>query len=343
MNPDELKIVFFGAGVIGGSVGAWVATRHDETYFLDQGEVAKSLREKGITQYWGDEPDKKVHTDLKVIGSLDEVPDADVIFIGVKNYSLPTVCEIIKKQVGDHPVIVGMQNGLDNQRILPEHFSKVIFCIVSYNAWLDEPGLIGYQKHGPLHIGTLKDELQEEKKAIAAVLNKGVETHIDDRIADAAHCKLVINLTNSLTTLIGMGFREITDRDLFQTLLSGLTWEGVQIIKAAGYKEVKLGGMPPWLILWAGAKLPKLITRPLFEKNVRKMVISSMAQDIIQRGGSDSELESINGYLLKLADKSGHPAPFNRAIYELAKKEFAKDKFEPLDVKEVWEAVAKKL
>jgi 2-dehydropantoate 2-reductase len=276
---------------------------------------------------------------VKVIDDLDEVPDADVVVLGVKNFSLEKVANLVKEKMGDRPLIVAMQNGLDNQRILPPIFSKVIYCIVSYNAWMDEPGVIGFQKKGPLHIGTLNNELPSEMAEVAEVFNLGVETHVTDRIADAAHCKLVINLVNSLTTLLGFKYREITDRTLFQKLTTGLTYEGVRIVKAAGYRESKLGGMPPWKIIWAGSQLPRPLTKGLFEKNVKKMVLSSMAQDIIQRGGKDSELESINGYILDLADRHNVAAPINRAVYDLCKREFAKPTFEPLDVQEVWNFV----
>jgi ketopantoate reductase len=219
----------------------------------------------------------------------------------------------------------------------------VIYCIVSYNAWMDEPGVIGFQKKGPLHFGTLNNELQAEMAQVADVFNLGVETHVTDRIADTAHSKLVLNLVNSVTTLVGLKYREISDRSLFQKLTTGVTYEGVQIVKAAGFRESKLGGMPSWKLLWAGANLPQALTRGMFERNVKKMVLSSMAQDIIQRGGKDSELESINGYILDLADRHGVPAPFNRAVYDLCKQEFAKPKFEPLDVREVWDFVQARL
>lgn len=341
-RPD-LKIVFLGAGVIGGTVGAWVAEHADNVYFLDRGEVAERLEEKGITTYWKEEPAKKTTVKVNVIADLDEVPDADVIVIGVKNYSLEAVSKVIQSKMGDRPVIVGMQNGLENQKILPRYFSKVIYCVVSYNAWTDEQGAIGYQKKGPLHFGTLQNELQTEMEDLAAVFNRGVETHITHHIGDAAHCKLVINLTNSLTTLIGLNIKEISDQALFQKLLTNLTWEGVTIIRAAGYKESKLGGMPPWRLIWSGSHLPRAITKGMFEKNVKKMVVSSMAQDVMQRGSGDSELESINGYILDLAKKQGVRAPYNQAIYDLAKQEFAKHPFEPMDVKDVWAFVKPKL
>ncbi len=343
MKTENLNIVFFGSGVIGGSVGGWIASRYDNVHFLDQGEVAETLRLKGVTLYHGDDPDQRETVAVKVIDDLDEARDADVIVIGVKNYSLEAVAGLIRDKVGDGPVIVGMQNGVVNQTILPKYFSKVIYCIVSYNAWMDELCTIGYQKKGPLYLGTLDNGLQMEMKAIAQVFNLGVETHVTDHLQDAAHCKLVLNLTNSLTTLIGYKYRELSDRALFQKLLTNLTWEGVRVIRAAGHRESKLGGMPSWKLIWVGARVPRIITKGIFEKNVKKMVLSSMAQDIIQRGGSDSELESINGYLLALAEEHGVEAPFNRAVYELCLREFGKDRFEPLEMEEVWATVKEKL
>jgi hypothetical protein len=56
-----------------------------------------------------------------------------------------------------------------------------------------------------------------------------------------------------------------------------------------------------------------------------------MAQDVIQRKNSQSELESINGYFVGLAEKVGVYAPYNKAIYELCRREFARPSFHPLD------------
>ncbi len=336
---DDLKIVFLGAGVIGGSVGSWIAPFNEQTYFLDVGPVADKLRADGITTYPGDEPSEKETVAVHVIDDLSEVPDADVVVLGVKNYSLDAVARMVKDKLGDKPVIVGMQNGIANQRVLPTYFSKVVYCVVSYNAWMDEPGVIGYQKKGPLHLGTLKGDLQSELAAVSEVFNLGVETEVTDRIQDAIHSKLILNLTNSVTTLLGLGVKEIPDRGLFQRLLSNTLYEGICVMKAAGFSESKLGGMPSWMLLTLSAKLPRFLTKGLFEKNVKKMVISSMAQDVIKRGGKDTELDSINGYVIELAARFGIKVPYNRVVSELAKTEFAKDDFKPLEAAEVWKAV----
>ena len=98
--------------------------------------------------------DRMEKIEINVIDDLDEVADADFILLGVKNFSLQKVAEAVKEKVGDKPIIVSMANGIENQRILPRIFSKVIYCVVCYNGWMDEPGVVGYQKRGPLAIGT---------------------------------------------------------------------------------------------------------------------------------------------------------------------------------------------
>jgi 2-dehydropantoate 2-reductase len=340
---DKKKILFFGAGAIGGSVAAWVAEKYGEVHVYDRVDIINAIKEKGLTTWIEGQKDKGVNVRVKTLDDIDRIGDYDVIVLGVKNYSLDAVASLISKKTGDRPVVIGMQNGAENQAILPKYFSKVIYCVIGYNAWLDGPGVVGYQKKGPLVFGTKNNELTAEMNAIAEIFNRGVETVVVDHLQDAVHSKIIINLTNSLTTLIGHNVKPISDEALFQRLLTNLLLEGVRIAKAAGYHECKIGGMPPWVLIWAGAKLPRFITKGMFRKNAKKMVLSSMAQDIIQRGGHDSELETINGYFLKLAEKHGVNAPYNRTVYELCKREFAKPKFEPLDVRVVWEEVSKRI
>ena len=336
-------MLVFGAGAVGSTVGGWLAERYENVWLLDVPPLAKTLGERGLVLYMGGEKQRASTVKVKAVSDLGDAPMPDVILLCVKTYSLEKVSEIIKAKLGDVPVIVALQNGVDNQTILPRHFSKVIYGVVGYNAWIDEPGVVGYQKKGPLVLGTRHNELQEEMRVIAHLLGRGVETIVTDRLQDAAWSKMVINLTNSLQALIGHPLKPITNRPLFQRLLTNLTYEGVQIVRAAGRKECRIGGMPPWWLMWAAAKLPAPLTKGAFEKNVKKMVISSMAQDVLQRGGTDSELESLNGRFIKLADEHRLAVPYNRAIYALCKERFGKPNFTPLALEEVGAAVDGKL
>ena len=96
--------------------------------------------------------------------------------------------------------------------------------------------------------------------------------------------------------------------------------------------------MPGWGTIRFAAKAPLFITRPIFKKNMRKMVISSMAQDILQNKRTDNELQSINGCLLALADEHRVDAPLNRRLYQLCLASF-NEGFKPLPLETVWQKV----
>ncbi len=333
------NIVVFGAGAVGSTIGAWVSPHHANTWLVDTAEVAGRLSAGGITHYLNDKPLDRETVKVLAVDDLDKVPSPDVILVCVKNYSLEAVSKLIASKVNPSVIVVGFQNGVENQKILPKYFKNVIYGIVTYNAWVDAPGVVGYQKRGPLVIGTLDNSLGDEMRQLASILGLGVETLVTDQLQDAAHTKMVVNLTNSLTTLLGHKFKPIGDQALFQKLLTNLTYEGVKILKAAGFRERRFGEMPSWALMHAAAKLPQFLTRRKFEKNVRKMVMSSMAQDIIQRGGTDSELETLNGYFIGLAENHKVDAPYNRAVYELCREKFGKPGFNPIDVQDVWNRV----
>ncbi len=340
---SEKNIIIFGAGAVGASVGGWLAPHYPALSLLDRPEIAQSIQQNGITLYPQGAKDQAQTVRVQVIENLNQVKTPDVIVLAVKNYSLEAVAKQIVGQVGDRPLIVALQNGIENQTILPKYFSKILYGVICYNAWLDAPGVVGYQKKGPLVLGATHQSLSTELQQMSQILNRGVETIVTEHLQDAVHSKMIINLTNSLTTLIGHPYQPVSDLKIFQKILTNLTYEGVQIVKAAGYHECSLGGMPSWRTIWAAAKLPQFFTRPIFNKNVKKMVVSSMAQDIVQRGGNDSELESLNGYFLKLADQYSLTVPFNRVIYRLCREEFSKPHFQPMPLRQVWEQISRTL
>ena len=334
-----MKIAIIGAGAIGGCLGGWLSQKYEDVYLIDQGEVAENLKQNGITLYKQFEEANKEQVSVKVVDSLADLEEMDVVAIAVKNYSLDAVAQMVKDQAKGSPLILALQNGIENQTILPKYFDRVIYTIVEFNAWIDDPGVIGYQSKGPFVLGTKENDLQDELAKLQAYMSPVVETILTDRLRDAAYCKMVINLTNSFTTLVGFKYREISSMKLFKKILSNSMYEGVQIIQAEGVKEFSAGDMPSWSKIKASATLPDFITMGIFKKSLAMMVLSSMAQDILQRRAGVSELESLLGHFVELADKNNIPAPYNKTLYELCTKEFAKPDFKPLTEEQVWKAI----
>jgi 2-dehydropantoate 2-reductase len=332
--PDP-KILFIGPGAIGGSVAAWVAENYPATFVMAHGQTLAALRDKGLTVYRFDAPEETRRTlRIAVVEQPTAVPDATVVVLAVKNYSLEAVARRVKEELGDRPIIVSLANGIDNQRILPNLFSKVIYGIASYNARREAPGLIGYQRKLPLLIGTLDNGLQKELKLVQSILARGCPTDIVDRMQDAVHTKIVINLTNALDALLGRGARPLSNPAIFQELLTQTLWEGVRTIRAAGHREYRIPGMPRFALLRLVVTLPGWLTRPLFKRELSAMRMSSMTQDVMLRGAEDTELESITGYIVQLAAAHGVGVPYNRAILRLGRERF-RPGFEPMRCEEV--------
>jgi len=210
--------------------------------------------------------------------------------------------------------------------------------VVGYNARRDAPVVVGYQRKGPLLIGTPGNKLGGELRLVQSILARGCPTEIVDRLQDAVHTKIVINLTNALDALLGRGSVPLSNLAAYQQLLSQTLWEGIRIIRAAGYREHRIAGIPPFALLHLVAALPGWMTRPVFKRELRAMRMSSMTQDVVLRGAHDTELESITGYIVGLAARHGVPAPYNRAIYRLGREKFHPG-FEPLRCEEVLAAV----
>jgi 2-dehydropantoate 2-reductase len=335
----HLKIVFLGIGAIGGTAAAWLSAHHPNTYLLARGETAEALRTHGLTLYPAGAPENKQRFPVQTIRDLAEVPDADVVVLGVKLYQLEEAARQVHAQLGDRALVVGLQNGVAGEVILPRYFSRVIYGVVCYNAWVDAPGLIGYQNQGPILLGTAANELQAEVQQLAALFSLGFAAQVTHRLRDAALCKLVVNLGNSVTTLLGLNYRPIDDLDLFQKIIAGTLYEGAQVVRAAGAREIRLGPIPTWRTLWAAAHLPQALTRGLFRRNLSQMTITSMGQDVLQRKKTDTELEYLNGYLVSLADQVHHPAPYNRTVYRLCRAAFSRPGFEPLSARLVWDEI----
>ncbi len=335
----EPLILLYGAGAIGCTIYRWLKPFYSNLTLVARGKTAERIRSMGISIY--EDKSRKLDTDseINVIESLDElVEEPEIIVITVKNYSLEEVSHTIKEKFPlNKSLIVALQNGVENLKIFPNYFSRVIYGVICYNAWRDSPHIIGYKEKGPIILGTPDNSLQEELNMVRNIFQKGFTCEITPHYFDAAHNKILLNLSNSSFTLLGVGFKKISSMNKFRILTTSITYEGLKILKKAKIKQIKLGPLPSWKLLRIAATLPGFITNPIFKKTIEKSSgINSMAQDLLINKRNKTELESLNGYLIQLANEVGFDAKINQKLYEICKREFVKKDFQPLDLDTVW-------
>ncbi len=335
----EPLILFYGAGAIGCTLYKWLQPFYKKAILLARGKTAENIRSLGLSIYENDPQKMESISQISLIESLEELDEEpDIIIITVKNYNLEDVCQTIKKRFqSDKSLIISLQNGIENLKICPKYFSRVIYGVICYNAWRDTPNVIGYKEKGPIILGTPENILVEEMKYVKNLFQKGFPCEITNTYLDAAHNKILLNLSNSFFTLIGVGFQKIPSLNKFRILTTSITYEGLKILKKAGFKEVKLGSLPSWTLIKTAATLPGFITNPIFKKTIKKSTgINSMAQDLFINKNRTTELDSLNKYLLDLAEKVGFDAKINKKLYEICQEEFSRDNFHSLGIESVW-------
>ena len=183
-------IVVVGAGAIGLSLTGWISAQNRDLFLLARGNSVTEIRSHGIQLH---QTDQKTVPSIRVnvIESLEEIPSPDIVVITVKNYDLEVTARTLRRQLGNQqPIIASLQNGVENQRIVPKYFSKPIFGVICYNAWREGASKVSYVKPGHVVIGATKRELHPYLQSVANVLNPGLTCLVTNRLQDAVHCKL---------------------------------------------------------------------------------------------------------------------------------------------------------
>ena len=151
-------------------------------------------------------------------------------------------------------------------------------------------------------------------------LVKGPGTlRLSDDMPGVAWGKLLINLNNAVNALSGRTLLEqLNDRD-YRRVFAATQIEALELLDAAGIEPAKIGPFPPRLI-------PHVIAAPdwLFKRTVLRMqkispeARSSMADDFA--AGRPTEIDWLNGEVVRLAAKLGRKAPVNQRIVELVRQ-----------------------
>jgi len=334
-TPKKFSIVIYGAGAIGTTLATWMTNCGLDVSLFARPEKARLLRQKNIQILTSSKGVNEPVT-LKVIDHLETNDTIDLLIITVKNFNLEQSCQDIVKNIGGDTLILGLQNGIVNQAILPKYFANVVYGIVNYNAWRvdtsEDTGTFNWRVNinGPIIFGTPDNQSIKQSQQLVALFSRFIDCQLSTNYQDDAHAKLVANLGNAVTTIIGNTHVQESALIPLQKVLTRLTYEGVKTLKAVGFKESISSLLPSWALIISSKYIPLIFTRRIFRKKLALIGSSSMATDILTKGSGESELASINGYLLDLASKNNIDVPFSTKLYELCLQRFSERPFKPI-------------
>jgi 2-dehydropantoate 2-reductase len=243
--------------------------------------------------------------------------DADIILLTVKSGDTAAAVREIGPKARKGALVVSFQNGISNVDVLEAELGdwvKVIRGIVPFN--------VAYLGNGRFHkgvAGNLYVEDRPEMRALAqAAGSVPTSLKLSRDMLGLAWGKLLINLNNAVNALSGRPLlEELGERD-YRRVVAASQKEGLRLLRRAGIRPGRVGSVPPALLpLVVGS--PDWLFNNIFLKSwkIDEEARSSMADDLA--AGRKTEVDFINGELVRLAERLGVEAPVNRAIVTLVR------------------------
>ena len=316
---DAPRIAILGAGSVGCFIGGVWQAAGVPVHFIGRDSFARDIREHGLKLTDYDGWQAKIPADqVDYACDPERLAGADIIALCVKSGAT----EEAATQIGEHgragAMVVSFQNGISNvevvQRELGNRF-EVVRGMVPYN--------IAHLGDGRFHkgvAGVLWAEDRPVLRDLAERIGGGpASLRLSGDMLGLAWGKLIINLNNAVNALSGRTLIEQLGNRDYRLVVAASMREGLSLLGLAGIAPAKVGPTPPRL-------LPAVIGAPdwLFNNVFLKLqkidarARSSMADDLAS--GRRTEVDYINGELVRLADKLGADAPVNRKIVELIRQ-----------------------
>jgi 2-dehydropantoate 2-reductase len=313
-----VKIAVHGAGSIGCWVGgAWAAGGLDIT-LIGRAPVGREIADNGLTLTDGEGGRIALRPDeIRFATGPEDLAGADIVALCVKSTGTEAAAEEIARHARADVTVISFQNGVSNVDVLKAELpdATVLRGMVPFNV-----AALGNGRWHKGVAGTLWVEDHDVSRALKARIgNRPGRLHLSDDMEAVSWGKLIINLNNAVNALSGKTLLEqLSDRN-YRRIFAATQIEALGILKAAGIVPAKTGPISPQL-------MPHVIGAPdfIFRRLVLKRqkidanARSSMADDFA--AGRPTEIDYLNGEVVRLAHSLGGRAPINEEIVNLVRQ-----------------------
>jgi 2-dehydropantoate 2-reductase len=317
--PDKIYII--GAGAIGSLVGSFLTRKLGKEKIVlvdvDQ-EHINAVKKNGLKVFDKGTKSPQIETfDINIV-TADEVDKTKLenVILATKSYSNEEALKGLNKDI---PLLV-LQNGYDER--LDEFPNMIRGVEFGFACQIKEPGYVFNAVKGKYVFGT-STGLSIAVANWAAIFNEsGIKVDMKENIDGYLWSKLLINSAlNPVSALKKCSFKELIETDESRQLFKTLYTESYPVVKRKSDEiNQKLGSFigPPNIANWLFKK--PAMSDFLLKKIADKFgeVESSMLQDV--RKNRPTEIDYINGAIIKLAKQYGIETPKNEWISEQVKK-----------------------
>ncbi len=290
-----MKIAVMGAGAVGCFFGALLQQAGHDVVLIGRQALADAVNQRGL------------HLEMKGFDGLvpmradaspSAVAGAELVLFCVKSYDTESAGAQIKPHLAANAAVISLQNGIDNAPRLSQVLGRdAIAGVVYVAAEMAGAGHVRHHGRGELVIGE-----GARSAEMAALLGAAkIPTEVSPRVIDALWAKLFTNCVyNPLSAVTQLRYGTIANGVGMQPVMRDIYDEAHAVALASGINV-------------APAQWDDLLSLSVSMAGQR----SSTAQDVAR--GKHSEIDYINGHVVREGERLGIATPANRMLLGLVK------------------------
>jgi 2-dehydropantoate 2-reductase len=297
-----MRYIIYGAGAIGGGIGALLHRHGHEVVLIARGEHLARMMTHGLTAR------TPTVTFTEQVAAVDhpaeiEFREDDVVLLTTKSQDSIEALDTLRAVAGPGIPVICAQNGVNNEREAARRFARVYAMLVWMPSTFLEPGEIvlhGTPASAWLDAGRYPSGIDPLIEQVCADINaSGMAAKVDPLPMRAKYGKLRSNLNNAMDALIGNESRR-----------------GPVVARMVEEAEA----------CFAAADIDVASVEELAERY--SAVMSEGVVDGYDRQGTSAwqslargrgiEADYLNGEIVLLGTLHGIPTPYNRAVQDLA-------------------------
>jgi 2-dehydropantoate 2-reductase len=300
-----MRFVIYGAGAIGGVIGARLHQGGYEVALIARGRHLEAIQANGLTFETPAERESLKLPAASDPAELEVGRAGDVVLLAVKGQDTTAALDTLRTASPRPVPVVCLQNGVENERVALRRQPSVYGAVVMLPAAHLEPGIVrayGTRLTGIVDVGRYPRGTDDLSAQISAALaGSRFLSRVQADIMRLKYAKLILNLGNAVGALCG-------DGEGSEALTERARAEGRAVLEAAGIDfhdpEVddltgrweRIGVEP------VGGEAPPL----------------SSSWQSLARGAGSIETDYLNGEIVLLGRRHDVPVPINAALCDLA-------------------------
>jgi 2-dehydropantoate 2-reductase len=300
----DTRVAVMGAGAVGSYFGGMVARAGARVTLIARPNHVEAIRKSGLLL---DTVTFKEHVMMNASSDPADVRDAQFVLFCVKTLDTENAARSIAPHLSPDAIVISLQNGVDNvARIRAASGINALPAVVYVAAALPEPGHVKHSGRGEWIVGEYAGATapaagaSRSQRVAELCAAAGVPCRLSQNIEVDQWTKMLMNCAgNAVTAIAQTSFahvaRNLDTREVLRTVIN----ECVAVARAAG------------------VALPDVDWTEKGLKNAETLgeATSSTAQDIAR--GKPTEIDSLNGYIVRRAKELGVPTPVNMTLFAL--------------------------